>query len=140
MKVAGRTHAEISIALGYYDESHVSRALRRHTKLMAEPHVETMRQLCEEQLSQLHRAAMRVLESTHLKVNNGYVVYYTEDPESNPNAKAKPLHDSAPVLAAIDRLLRIQESKRKLWGIDVPVKHEVSVSSVTVTVRGADDV
>ena len=130
------------LALGYHDVPHVSNAIKRHVKRMMidAGHVHEMRMVCDSQLNMLFRKAMTVLESTHLKVNNGYVVYYTEDPDNNPGAKAKPLQDSAPVLAAIREMVRIQESRRKLWGIDAPVKHEVSVSQVTVTVRGADDV
>lgn len=140
MKASGRSNAQIAIALDYRDEAHVSQALSRHMKRLVKPQAEELRLLCDSQLDHIYRTALAVLERTHLKVNGGSVVYYTEDPDKHPDAKAVPLHDSAPVLAAIDRLLRIQESRRKLWGIDAPVQHEVSVSQVTVTVTGAEDV
>jgi hypothetical protein len=38
-----------------------------------------------------------------------------------------PLLDDAPVLAAVDRLLKVQERRAKLLGLDVPVKRQVEV-------------
>jgi hypothetical protein len=35
------------------------------------------------------------------------------------------LEDDAPVLAAVDRLLRIQERRAKLLGLDAPVRADV---------------
>ncbi len=41
---------------------------------------------------------------------------------ANPN---EPLRDRAPVLAAIDRLLKIEERRAKLLGLDAPVRAEL---------------
>lgn len=68
-----------------------------------------------EELDYLARKALEVLERQHVTVSNGHVV----------SLDGVPLEDSAPVLAAIDRLLRIQERKAKLLGLDAPSKHEV---------------
>lgn len=146
MRSDGKTLNEIAIAKGFVDASHVRKALARHLDRVVTPAADEYRKLMDDQLDQMQRAVMRVLETTHYKVNNGTVVYYGGDEcqcqpwERDTCGHAKPLLDDSPVLAAVDRLVKIQESRRKLYGLDAPVKHDVSVSSVTVRVEGADDV
>ncbi|GAA2395473.1 hypothetical protein GCM10010404_61300 [Nonomuraea africana] len=48
------------------------------------------------------------------------------------DGRGEPLEDDAPVLAAIDRMLKIQERRAKLLGLDIPVKQLVG-GDVTVT-------
>lgn len=146
MRTREATLNEIALALGYVDASHVQKALKRHLARIVTPTADEYRKVMDDQLSSMHREVLRVLEATHYKVNNGVVVYHRpvdcgcvgDLAESCPHYK--PLVDDAPVLAAVDRLVKIQESRRKLYGLDAPVKHEVEVSTVTVTVKGADDV
>lgn len=76
-----------------------------------------------ERLEGLEAAAREVLERHHITVSNGQVV----------RLEGEPILDDAPVLAAIDRLLRIEEqrrrngeSRRKLLGLDQPAKVEHS--------------
>jgi DNA-binding CsgD family transcriptional regulator len=74
-------------------------------------------------LNDLETAAREVLERHHVTVSNGQVVHLD----------GEPILDDAPVLAAIDRLLKIDEqrrkndeSRRKLLGLDQPAKVEHS--------------
>jgi hypothetical protein len=74
-------------------------------------------------LNGLEEAARQVLERHHVTVSNGQIVFLG----------GEPLIDDAPVLAAIDRLLKIDEqrrkndeSRRKLLGLDQPAKVEHS--------------
>jgi hypothetical protein len=62
-------------------------------------------------LERIHEAAMEVLERKHITVSHGRIIA-GEDSE--------PLLDDGPVLQAVDRLLRISESLRKLEGLDAP--------------------
>lgn len=144
MRTRACTLAEIQIALGYSSPQHVSTALNRHIARRVGPAADEYRAVMDEQLEHMYREVIRVLETTHYKVNNGVVVHATLDkcgcPAWETCPHAKPLLDDSPVLAAVDRLIKIQESRRKLYGLDAPVKHDVSVSSVTVRVEGADDV
>ena len=50
------------------------------------------------------------------------------DPDTG---EAKPLLDDGPKLAAIDRLVKIRESYRRLFGLDRPVKVDATVHEVT---------
>lgn len=144
MKSRGATLVEIAMALAYTDSSHVSKALKRHIDRIVTPAADEYRKLMDERLDHMRREALRVLETTHYKVNNGVVVHATLEecgcPAWETCPHAKPLLDDSPVLAAIDRLLKIEERQARLHGLDAPVKHDVSVSSVTVRVEGADDV
>lgn len=76
-------------------------------------------------LETLEAAAHAVLKNRHILVNNGRVILH---PDTN-----EPMEDDAPVLQAIDRLVKIEEARRrngerraKLNGLDMPVKTEVT--------------
>ncbi|MEU5490225.1 MULTISPECIES: hypothetical protein [Streptomyces] len=78
-----------------------------------------------ERLVSLEAAARNVLTNRHILVNNGRVILH---PDTN-----EPMEDDAPVLQAIDRLVKIDEARRrngerraKLNGLDMPVKAEVT--------------
>jgi hypothetical protein len=76
-------------------------------------------------LETLEAAARTVLSNRHIMVNNGRVILH---PDTN-----EPMEDDAPVLQAIDRLVKIDDARRrngerraKLNGLDMPVRAEVS--------------
>lgn len=138
------TFSEIAIALGYSDSSHVSKALNRHMATIVKPSADEYRKILDDQLSEMHRQVLRVLETTHYRVNNGVVVHHRPaDCEclEGECGHFTPLLDDSPVLAAVDRLIKVQERRAKLYGLDAPVKAEtVSTTNVRVIVQGADDV
>jgi hypothetical protein len=67
-------------------------------------------------LDALEQAAWEVLRREHIVVQHGKVVYL----------RRKPMIDDAPVLQAIDRLVKIAERRSRLRGYDAPVKVDVS--------------
>ena len=145
MKSRGCTLAEIQLALGYGSTAHVATALKRHVEKRVAPAADEYRALMDSQLDHMYREVMRVLETTHYKVSDGRVIYHApcDCPQGLYGDRCphwKPLVDDAPVLSSVDRLLKIQESRRKLYGLDAPVKQSVEVTNVTVKVEGADDV
>jgi multidrug efflux pump subunit AcrA (membrane-fusion protein) len=78
-----------------------------------------------ERLEVLEAAARVVLQNRHIMVNNGRVILH---PDTN-----EPMEDDAPILQAIDRLVKIEDARRrngerraKLNGLDMPVKAEVT--------------
>lgn len=115
LRMAGVRYEDIARQLGYASRGaaacDVQRAL---ASTIAEPS-EEMRALEVQRLDMLWQNAMKVLSRHHVTVSNGKVV--TLDGE--------PVKDDGPVLQAIDRLLRIQERRAKLLGLDAPAKHEV---------------
>ncbi len=68
-----------------------------------------------QELEYLAKSALDVLHRRHVTISNGRVV----------SMDGKPISDDGPVLAAIDRLLKIQERKSRLLGLDAPARHEV---------------
>jgi hypothetical protein len=147
MRSRGSTLNEIAVALGYSNATHVSVSLRRHVDRYVRPAADEYRALMDERLDHMRRETMRVLETTHYKVSDGRVIYHAPcdcprdiygDGGHCPHWK--PLEDDSPVLAAVDRLLKIEERQAKLHGLDAPVKQRVEVANVTVKVEGADDV
>jgi hypothetical protein len=69
-----------------------------------------------DRLDQAHRKALAVLEREHITVSNGRVV----------ELDGQPLPDDGPILSAIDRIVKISESRRKLLGLDQPAKTQIS--------------
>lgn len=87
-----------------------------------------------ERLDALLVEANAVLAREHLMVSQGRVVRLGE-PFINADGEAdiavgqgEPLEDDAPVLAAISTILKIEERRAKLLGLDAPTKTNVTVS------------
>lgn len=73
-------------------------------------------------LNNLEQAALEVMRRHHVTVSNGHVITLNDEP----------LADDGPVLAAIDRLVKIEDARRrngerraKLLGLDSPKRVEV---------------
>jgi hypothetical protein len=94
----------------------VSRAI---LAIVQEP-AEEVRRLELARLDEMYQAAMGVLERHHVTVSNGRVVKLGDDP----------IPDDGPALQAIDRLLKIQERRARLLGLDAPSR--VSVEAETL--------
>ncbi|MEV5915854.1 hypothetical protein AB0M00_44100 [Streptomyces chartreusis] len=123
------------LALGYASDGaarrDLNRALEQHRN-EERAEVEIYRQMENERLDDelsrlqiLEEAAHAVLRNRHIVVNNGRVILH---PDTN-----EPMEDDAPVLQAIDRLVKIEDARRrngerraKLNGLDMPVKTEVT--------------
>ncbi|MBH1938972.1 hypothetical protein I5Q34_32725 [Streptomyces sp. AV19] len=101
----------------------VQRALRA---IVQEP-AEEVRTLELERLDRLYERAVEVLERRHVTVSQGKIIY----------EGGEPLADDGPVLQAIDRLLRIQERRAKLLGLDAATKTQVS-GGVKYEIVGVD--
>jgi hypothetical protein len=109
-------YEDIAAELGYTSRARAAEAVLQGLRdTVAEPSTE-LRALEIERLDALWRRAWQILDRPHLVAQMGRVVKY----------RGKPVIDDAPVLQAIDRLLRIQERRAKLLGLDAPVEVEVS--------------
>lgn len=86
------------------------------------------------------QAVFEVLRRKHVTVQHGKIIgkwtgkYLTDpetgailrDDENRPLREYEDLEDDAPVLQAVDRLLKIEERRARLKGLDAPAKLEVS--------------
>jgi len=118
--------------LGFTDRAHVLKQVNSAYRQDAAPDIEAYRETMDSQLDNLVDRITKVMETRHLKVNAGQVVF---NPESGGL-----LEDDAPILAAADRILKVLERRAKLHGLDAPTKVQAQVASVRVTVDGAEDV
>lgn len=123
------TYQQIADELGYSDKIAAYRAVQRALKAAIREPGEELLALELERLDRLARAAEEVLEAHHVKVAGGEIVY---------DEAGQPLEDTRPVLEAIDRLLKIQERRARLLGLDAPVKQQITGKVATYRVEGVD--
>lgn len=135
------TELQIDVATAH---AAVQRALRA---IVEEPAAD-VRQLELDRLDQLYEAALKVLERRHVHVAGGKVVTriteYATDDDGNilldenhePRAKTvEELEDDAPVLKAVETLLKIQARRAALLGLDAPVKADLG-GKLTYEIHG----
>jgi len=99
--------------------NHYQKAMRDIPAPMVAAHAEQVANRREEQLRRIdmeREAVLEVLAARHVTVSNGKVMY-EED---------RPILDDAPVLAAVDRLIKLDDQEAKLLGLNA--KSEVNVS------------
>jgi hypothetical protein len=141
LRIEQRTWAEIAATLGVTQhpaQVDYQRALEAFGRQQAE-HAPSARDLEMAKLDALEAAAWRVLRTRHITVQHGKIVgRYTgvaKDPETGAVVRDgageaipvfEEIEDDAPVLQAIDRLVRIAQRRATLTGIDAPAKVEVS--------------
>lgn len=120
LRARGVGYREIAERLGFEDHSGAYRAVQRAlVRTVAEPAAE-VRAVQVAQLDMLTQQALVVLEREHITIQQGRVVLLEGE-----DGVSRPVQDDGPVLAAIDRLLKIQERRAKLLGLDAPARHEV---------------
>lgn len=138
LRIEGHTPAQIAAMpeLGFTDARAVNEALRAAREAaIREPGEELLRIELERldaqllRLNKLEARARKVLDAHHIVVNNGKVIYH---PETN-----QPMEDDAPILQAIDRLVKIEDARNrnaerraKLTGIEAAVKLDTTVHEV----------
>lgn len=124
---------EIAAACGYQSEQAAYVAVKNATairQLSLDESLDHIRLRELYRLDRLSAKAMRVLEAEHPLVQAGRVVVRELE-----NGTLQELADAGPTLAAIDRLLKLSESRRKLLGLDAAQKVENAVT-VQYTVEG----
>lgn len=115
LRARSLSYKEIARQLGFHDGVAARRAVERAmAQIVQEPAAEVL-QLELMKLDEWEQAAREVLERQHVTVSHGQVVYHD----------GRPVVDDAAVLQAIDRLLKVQERRAKLLGLDAPKRVEV---------------
>lgn len=126
LRTDGLSYREIAKQLGFADESGAYMAAGRALDATRRDGGDKLKAYEIERLDVLYRAALDVLRREHLAHGNGRVVE-----RLNPaTGRIETLRDSGPELAAIDRLLKIQERRAKLEGIDSPTRHSVDADAL----------
>lgn len=116
LKARGESYAAISDRLGYGGEANARRAITACLAAVPADAVEELRAIQNRQLDELTRVVIEVLERRHLVISaSGKVVEHGDTT----------IVDDGPVLAAVDRLLKIMERRAKINGLDAPQRTEV---------------
>jgi hypothetical protein len=126
LRARGWSYPRIAAELGFANHSGarlaVARALR---EIVAEP-AEDLRQLELARLDKMWEVCVTVLESVHYVVSDGRLIWV------GPKGQERPLLDDGPALQVVDRMLKIQERRAKLLGLDAPAKTKVEVTAPPV--------
>lgn len=111
---------------------------------------EEARQMELQRLDSYIERVEQVLQREHIVISHGHVVRrlidFERDADGEPRLDAdgkrigvyEDVTDDGPVLQAVDRLLKLSESRRKLLGLDAAQKMDVS-GNVTYAVVGVSD-
>lgn len=122
LRAEGLTFQQIADELGFPDKSQAHKAVRRALHDIIKGPAEKLLQQEVTRLDTLYEEALEVLQRDHVTVSHGRII---KDDDGNP------ILDDGPKLAAIDRLVKIRESYRRLLGLDQPVKVDAKVTEVT---------
>lgn len=129
MRMAGHSYQRIADELGYTSRGAACQDITRALEQAVAEQVISVEAYREEELQRLDALlteAWAVLKRDHLTVSHGKVVY--------DDSTGKPILDDGPTLAAIDRILKIQERRAKYLGLDAPTR----VEAITVDAIDAE--
>ena len=116
----GLSYHAIARELGVSKSSAYDAVQRAFRDTLSEP-AEQARAVELARLEEAHDAALAVLLREHVTVSHGRIIVGDD---------GQPLIDDGPVLAAIDRIRALSESRRKLLGLDAPQAMEVTVNDL----------
>lgn len=111
LRARSLSYKDIAVKLGYENESGAFKAVQRALAAVPVEAVAELRAIEAQRLDALSRRLWAVLD-TRYPLTAPDRVFVNKDGESVP--------DPRPVIAAVDRLLRISEQRRRLLGLDAP--------------------
>jgi hypothetical protein len=127
MHARGVSYQKISDELGYGSRANARRAVLAHLEGIIQPAAAVARAAALERLEVVRERVWEVMNREHITVSHGTVIM----------VEGRPLVDDAPVLAAADRLVKIEQVQAKLEGTEAPTKVQ-SEGTVHYTVEGID--
>lgn len=127
MKLSGYTYAVIAEELGV-SESVIKKDIQRSLDMYVDEHKESTERVRAAELAVLNDAmivARRIMHEQHFAHSGGKII------ERNIGTFDEPEYvvviDNGPSMQAIDRVVKISESRRKLLGTDAPVEVRATV-------------
>lgn len=114
-RARGWNYQRIANEMGYSDRSAARKACERALVADIRETRDEAKSLILMDLNAAKQAAWAVLEANHLTISQGRVV----------KLDGTPVPDDAPVLAAIDRIVKIDQEIAKILGAYAPTQHEV---------------
>jgi hypothetical protein len=117
MRRDGHSYKDIADKLGWANSASAHHAVQRAMKAIPK---EPTRELIDMELARLNSMYVictNILEAEHVTVSNGRLIFLND----------VPLRDYGPILATLDRMLKIQERRAKIIGYDAPTKSRIEV-------------
>lgn len=148
LKTEGRSFRAISRELNY-DVGYVYRCFQRGVRTIRETAADDYKSNQLARIEAERAIVEEILHTRHLTVSNGHIVsdivgnypQTTEGGAPHPNAGdpiyGDPLVDDGPVLAAIDRMIKLDAQESDLLGLKAPTRVEQS-GGVRVEIIGVD--
>lgn len=115
LRTRGMGYLQIAKELGFADASGAHQAVQRGLQAIRQESAEDVRRIELERLDGLLDMAREIAEAAHPTVSAGKVL---------------DVPDNALRLAAMDRLLRIQERRARLLGLDAPQRISVDAENI----------
>lgn len=128
-RAEGWTYHKIANEVGFADPSSARKSVQRALKASVRDANDTAIHLALNALDAMAKECWQIIWRTHVVVSNGRVV----------ELDGVPIPDDAPVLQAIDRLLKIQDRASKLLGLDEPVRSKVEVITTADVQQAIDE-
>lgn len=126
LRSKGYTYKAIGVEMGIDIKTAFEFVKKGQRAIVAEPAKRVVK-MEEQRLDDALRRVMAILDGDHVMVQQGRVVLHD----------GQPLPDQELILKAIDRLVRISESRRKLLGLDAATKVDVE-AGVKYEIVGVD--
>lgn len=115
LRSRGMSYPAIAKQLGYADPSGASKAVSRALRVTRQDAAEEVRTMELSRLDDLYERMLAIVERSHPTVSVGKVL---------------DVEDDGPRMAAVDRLLRIQERRARLLGLDAPQRISVDAENL----------
>lgn len=127
LRLTGMSYARIAAAVGYADETTACRAVKMELRDASRENIEELRELQAQRLDAYTEVLVNVLRANHVMVSvtRGQIII---DPST-----MEPLRDFGPVVDAVRELRQLNESQRRLFGVDPKQPAEVHVTVTEVS-------
>lgn len=127
LRARSLTYQQIADQLGITKAS-AHEAVKRALRDTLEEPAADVRLMELTKLDHMETIVLGILERLHITVSNGNVM----------RLDGQPIPDAGPVLAAVDRLVKIQDRRSKLLGLDAPVKADIG-GKLTYEIVGVNE-
>lgn len=128
LRSRGYSYQQIADELGEGTAQSMYKRVQRSIKRVIQEPAEEVRTFELERLDRMWREVEQILEAEHIVIQHGKVVY---------DDTGSPLPDHDPKMRAVASLLKIQERRAKLLGLDAATKTQVS-GGVRYEIVGVD--
>lgn len=140
LRSRGWSYRRIATELGYASHTSVRDAVNRCLTTIREEPAEDLIKLELARLDAMWEAATRVLETEHVTVSQGRIVrrrildangdpiIVAQDRDDKPIFREADILDDAPVLRAIETMLKIQQRRAGLLGLDAKTQHDMGIA------------